>query len=196
MSTPEQIKDELDNEDNKDIKKELSLLQKQLKKLWVVPIDSSLNDWINSFRKTFWRVPLEISMPYEHVPWITTQKRNGPKRFSEWDESLFYNCRLTQELWTVAYENAITYINWKISYQTHKETFYSENVLPWGALDIPWRHSAKDWTIRDADWYICIAANTDYFPKWSIVMTTLWPGKVYDTGGMEWRHIDIYTNRD
>lgn len=75
----------------------------------------------------------------------------------------------------------------------HKETFYSQKVAPWKRLNIPWRHEAKGGTIRDKDGYICVACN--YLPQKSLIMTTLWPGKVYDTGWMTWNWIDIYTNR-
>lgn len=75
----------------------------------------------------------------------------------------------------------------------HKETWYSQKVLPGGGLNIPGRHVAADGTIRDEDNYICVASS-DY-PKGTIVETSLGTGKVYDTGCAS-GVIDIYTNWD
>lgn len=77
-------------------------------------------------------------------------------------------------------------------YGGHKETYYSENVLPGPGLSIPDRHHGEDGTIRDADGYICVAADYSFLPYGSIVVTSLGPGKVYDTG-CAWGTIDIYT---
>ncbi len=73
----------------------------------------------------------------------------------------------------------------------HKETYYSQRVLPGGGLQIPGRHVAEDGTIRDADGYICVASS-DY-PKGTVVETSLGPGKVYDTGCAKGT-IDLYTD--
>ena len=73
----------------------------------------------------------------------------------------------------------------------HKETWYSQKVLPGGGLKIPGRHVAKDGTIRDKDNYICVASS-DY-AKGTIVETSLGTGKVYDCGCASGT-IDIYTN--
>ena len=73
----------------------------------------------------------------------------------------------------------------------HKETWYSQKVLPGGGLKIPGRHVAEDGTIRDIDNYICVASS-DY-PKGTIVETSLGMGKVYDSG-CDSGTIDIYTD--
>lgn len=73
----------------------------------------------------------------------------------------------------------------------HKETWYSQKVLPGGGLKIPGRHVAADGTIRDENDYICVASS-DY-PKGTIVETSLGTGKVYDTGCAS-GIIDIYTD--
>lgn len=73
----------------------------------------------------------------------------------------------------------------------HKETYYSQKVLPGGGLKIPGRHVASDGTIRDGDNYICVASS-DY-KKGTIVETSLGTGKVYDCGCANGT-IDIYTN--
>lgn len=75
----------------------------------------------------------------------------------------------------------------------HKETYYSERVLPGTGLNIPGRHVAEDGTVRDGDGYICVAADTSYLPKGSVLITSLGPAKVYDTG-CAYGTIDIYVN--
>ena len=80
-----------------------------------------------------------------------------------------------------------------IYFNGHKETYYSQRVLPGYSLQIPGRHVADDGTVRDADGYICVAANTAYMSKGTILITSLGPAKVYDSGcavGV----IDIYVN--
>lgn len=73
----------------------------------------------------------------------------------------------------------------------HKETWYSERVLPGGGLDIPGRHTDENGLVRDEEGYICVASS-DY-PKGTIVETSLGTGKVYDCG-CDSGIIDIYTN--
>lgn len=80
-----------------------------------------------------------------------------------------------------------------IYYNGHKETYYSEKVLPGTSLNIPGRHVADDGTIRDGDGYIAVAANTSYLSKGTIVKTSLGPAKVYDSG-CSYGVIDIYTS--
>lgn len=80
-------------------------------------------------------------------------------------------------------------------YNGHKETYYSQKVLSGKglkALNNNGRHVANDGTVRDGDGYIAVACN--YLPKGSRIMTSLGPGKVYDTGGMTGKWIDIYVN--
>lgn len=90
-----------------------------------------------------------------------------------------YECPLTRQAGVVYYGG-------------HKETYYSENVLPGPGLDIPDRHHGDDGTIRDADGYICVATDYSFLPYGSIIVTSLGPGKVYDTG-CAWGTVDIYT---
>ncbi|WP_346663214.1 hypothetical protein [uncultured Merdimonas sp.] len=82
-------------------------------------------------------------------------------------------------------EKGVVYFN------GHRETYYSQRVLPGHGLNIPGRHVASDGTIRDKDGYICVASS-DY-PKGTIVETSLGTGKVYDTGCPSGT-IDIYTD--
>lgn len=76
-------------------------------------------------------------------------------------------------------------------YNGHKETWYSERVLPGGGLKIPGRHSDDAGLVRDGDGYICVASS-DY-TNGKVVKTSLGMGKVYDCG-CESGVIDIYTN--
>lgn len=78
-------------------------------------------------------------------------------------------------------------------YNGHRETYYSQRVLPGGGLNIPGRHVAQDGTIRDRDGYICVAAAPGFKPRGSTLMTTLGPAKVYDSG-CAYGTIDIYVN--
>ncbi len=78
-----------------------------------------------------------------------------------------------------------------VYYNGHRETYYSQKVLPGGGLSIPGRHVAEDGTIRDADGYICVASSD---LSWgSVVETSLGTAKVYDCGCASGT-IDIYTD--
>ncbi len=78
-----------------------------------------------------------------------------------------------------------------VYYNGHRETWYSQRVLPGGGLHIPGRHVASDGTIRDADGYICVASSD--LSKGTVVETSLGTGKVYDSGCASGT-IDIYTD--
>lgn len=57
------------------------------------------------------------------------------------------------------------------------------------------RARGEDWTMRDMNWYIIVAADKRRFPRWTLIMTTLWPGRVYDVWSkVHENHIDIYTS--
>ena len=75
----------------------------------------------------------------------------------------------------------------------HRETWYSTNEAAGKATarEIPGKHVADDGTIRDENGYICVASSD--LPFYSIVMTSVGPGKVYDTGCSSGT-IDVYTN--
>lgn len=75
----------------------------------------------------------------------------------------------------------------------HKETYYSQRVLPGTSLNIPGRHVADDGTVRDGDGFICVAANPSFMAKGSVLITSLGPAKVYDSGCAH-GIIDIYVN--
>lgn len=89
--------------------------------------------------------------------------------------------------------NKLTKSKGVVYYNNHKETYYSQKALPGTSLNIPGRHVADDGTVRDADGYICVAANSSYMSKGTVVKTSLGPAKVYDSGCASGT-IDIYTN--
>ena len=62
-------------------------------------------------------------------------------------------------------------------YNGHKETYYSERVLPGNTLNIPGRH----------------VADPGFMPKGSVLITSLGPAKVYDSG-CAYGIIDLYVN--
>lgn len=78
-----------------------------------------------------------------------------------------------------------------VYYNGHRETYYSQKVLPGNGLKIPGRHVASDGTIRDEDGYICVASSD--LPKGTVVQTSLGAGKVYDSGCASGT-IDLYTD--
>lgn len=78
-------------------------------------------------------------------------------------------------------------------YNGNKETYYSQRVLPGNSLNIPGRHVADDGTVRDGDGFICVAANPAYRQRGDVLITSLGPAKVYDTG-CSYGIIDIYVN--
>lgn len=90
-------------------------------------------------------------------------------------------------------EDSLTMEKGVVSFNGHKETWYTEKKLPGTGLDIPGRHVADDGTIRDENGYICAAADYSFLPKGTLVMTSLGPAKIYDTG-CKYNVVDIYTN--
>ena len=80
-----------------------------------------------------------------------------------------------------------------IYFNGHRETYYSEKVLPGNGLRIPGRHVADDGTIRDENGFICVAADPGFLPKGSILITSLGPAKVYDSG-CAYGTVDIYVS--
>jgi hypothetical protein len=90
-------------------------------------------------------------------------------------------------------EDHLTRSNGKIRCFGHLETWYSTNEAAGKATarEIPGKHIADDGTIRDENGYICVASSDLEF--YSIVMTSVGPGKVYDTGCSSGT-IDVYTD--
>lgn len=90
-------------------------------------------------------------------------------------------------------EGHLTRENGSIRCFGHHETWYSTNegCGQTTAVPIPGKHVADDGTIRDEDGYICVASSD--LKMYSIVMTSVGPGKVYDCGCSSGT-IDVYTN--
>ena len=126
--------------------------------------------------------PIEEQTPIE----TTRESNNATQTFN--GVSLKYD-----EAYNISGDR-LTKSKGRINFNNHQETYYSEKVLPGGGLDIPGRHVAQDGTIRDAEGYICIAANANYLPKGATTMTSLGPAKVYDTAAAEVGVIDIYVS--
>lgn len=71
----------------------------------------------------------------------------------------------------------------------YKFSYYSQSVLPGGALNIPGRHVNAQGFVCDGDGYIVAANNA---PKGTIIQTPFGaPAKVYDRGTYG-NHVDIY----
>lgn len=89
-------------------------------------------------------------------------------------------------------DNHLTRSNGSIRCFGHRETWYSTNEAAGKntAREIPDKHIAEDGTIRDADGFVCVASSD--LPFYSIVMTSVGPGKVYDCGCSSGT-IDVYT---
>lgn len=104
---------------------------------------------------------------------------------------------ISQELVTVnAYNNinntgVLTKSKGVNYFNGHRETWYSQRVLPGGGLYIPGRHVDDRGLVCDEDGYICVASE-DY-PKGTIIETSLGIGRVYDYG-CDSGTIDIYTD--
>lgn len=90
-------------------------------------------------------------------------------------------------------DNPLTVSKGALYYNGHKETYYSQRVLPGTSLDIPGRHVADDGTVRDGEGYICVATDYSYMPKYSTLMTSKGPAKVYDTG-CAYGTVDLYVD--
>lgn len=150
----------------------------------------------------FWWVKLSKTETY-NIPWVTRLRRTGR------------GCATNP-----TYENALVLTkSGEEKHETHRETYYTSKSFP--VENIEWRirsilnkdreriwlkeipqnqkvrNVGADWTIRDMNWYIVIAADLSRFPRWTLIMTTLWPGRVYDTWSkIKGSHIDVFTNWD
>lgn len=71
-------------------------------------------------------------------------------------------------------------------------TWYSQNVLPGGGLNIPGRHVDSNGYVCDENGFICLASSV--LPKGTIVETPFGKkGKIYDSGCAA-DTLDVYTN--
>ena len=163
--------------------------------------------------ETFWDIVLDPTKTYSNVPWI-----NYPDPWVKENEK--ENVPLTAEKWTVTYKGALVMPKNGKSYTAdHTETYYTDKSKYFATSNIEWRirsmlnddrqrknlpqipknkavlQYAKDGTIRDMEGYIIVAANLETYKRWTLVMTSLGPGRVYDTWKLGKNHFDIYTHR-
>lgn len=133
-------------------------------------------------------IPVEAPVEEEQVEEVAQEPAEEPAPTYEGVE-LEYSARYNVCSSPLSKSKGVTY------YNGHKETYYSQKVLSGRGLKMlnnNGRHVADDGTVRDGDGYIAVACN--YLSKGSEIMTSLGPGKVYDTGGMQGKWIDIYVN--
>lgn len=103
------------------------------------------------------------------------------------------NCNDTENYSYAKYTSDDFYTLGIISWNDYRFTWYSENVLPGGGLDIDGRHSDENGYICDGDDYICLAS--DSLEKGTIVDTPFGKkGKVYDCGCGSDDILDVYVN--
>lgn len=76
-------------------------------------------------------------------------------------------------------------------YNGYRETWYSQQVLAGGGLNIPGRTVRSDGVVVDGNGNVCVASSD--LPKGSTVQTSLGQGVVYDSGCASGT-VDIYTN--
>ncbi len=82
-------------------------------------------------------------------------------------------------------------VNGVVYYGGHRETWYTQKLLPGEGLYVPGRYVASDGTVRDGDGYIVLASSD--LSKGTVVETTLGAGKVYDSGCAAGT-VDLYTD--
>ena len=123
----------------------------------------------------------EVELVHGLVPY---EKLEEDKEEKEEEESKTYNQSV--EEYTLKQLKFIGIINWG----GYKFTYYSQSVLPGGALDIPGRHVSEKGYIVDGEGYIVLANDA---PRGTIIDTPFGAqGKVYDRG-TNGNHYDVYT---
>ncbi|MGO1570380.1 MAG: hypothetical protein ACTHW9_03845 [Canibacter sp.] len=76
-----------------------------------------------------------------------------------------------------------------VNWGGYRFTFYSQQVLPGGGLEIPGRHVSDAGYVTDSDGYIALAGEA---PKGTVVDTPFGAqGKIYDRGTYG-SHLDVY----
>ncbi|HIW21325.1 MAG TPA: hypothetical protein H9887_04825 [Candidatus Dorea intestinavium] len=77
----------------------------------------------------------------------------------------------------------------RINWNGYTFTYYSQSVLPGGALQIPGRHVNADGYVSDGSGYICLAGSA---PMGTVYDTPFgYQGKIYDRG-TSGNHLDVY----
>lgn len=108
-----------------------------------------------------------------------------------YDGSGYYNANL-DEAW-ISGSDLMFYGRPKDGGSGYSFTYYSENVLPGGGLDIPGRHVNGEGYVCDGDGNICIAS--DDLPYGTVVNVPFGDGTavVYDCGSGH-GNLDVYTS--
>ena len=157
----------------------------------------------------FWWIKLSKTEVYNGIPW-------NPKRLARTGKRCGTNPTYENSL--------VMTRNGETKKMNHYETYYTDrDVFSNGQTKFPvsnieWRirsvlnadrerkwldkipqnqkvrNYGADWTIRDMNWYIVVAANLNTYPRWTLIMTTLWPWRVYDTWKLAANHIDVFTH--
>lgn len=123
---------------------------------------------------------------------------NGVAKYDTYDDTVTYNdtddetytCSCSYD--ALVSPSELEYMG-VIEYGEYRYTWYSEQVLPGGGLDIPGRHVDEDGYICDENDYICLASDT--LCKGTVVYTPLGKdGKVYDCGPGADDILDVYVS--
>ena len=122
------------------------------------------------------------------IPKVQIQSHSNPEsQINLNNESSAENATSTS-IYSASQFRSMGVINWN----GWRWTWYSQNVLPGGGLDIPGRHVDSSGFVCDGDGYICLAASS--LSKGSVVSTPFGrDGKVYDSGCAAGT-LDVYTN--
>lgn len=157
------------------------------KKVEVVTEERSEEKDISNARITVTTAPRSVRQKKEELSTKELEEDTG-----EVDENGYGWVKLRYSAVYNITENHLTKSNGAIKIFGHWETWYSTNEAGGKetAVSIPGKHVADDGTIRDEDGYICVASSD--LPFYSLVMTSVGPGKVYDCGCSS-GIIDVYT---
>lgn len=154
----------------------------------VLPINTEIN--IIESESEWLEVKENENTYYIYAKYISNEKTKieSPKVTSRSGDSVRKNTNTTKGKVS---SNPLTKSKGVVYFNGHKETWYSQKVLPGGGLKIPGRHVDSRGLVCDGDGYICVASS-DY-KKGTIVETSLGTGKVYDSGCAK-NTIDIYVD--
>lgn len=133
------------------------------------------------------RIDNQIQDIYKEVASVIEITLQETKSSSKEDEKTAHSN--SPSIYTIEEFEFIGVVNWA----GKNFTYYSERVLPGGALDIPGRHTSGGF-VRDGDGYIVLAS--DAYPKGTIISTPFGSdGKVYDSfgTGQASDRFDVYT---
>lgn len=158
---------------------------------------------------SFWWIKLSKKGKYNNIPGSPTRLKRTAKRCGTnptYENSLVMtiNGRTKKIKHTETYyTDKDLYANWKPKFPVSNIEWRIRSILNddrkrknLGEMPNSWkvRDYGDDWTVRDMNWYIVVAASTDY-PFGTLIMTTLWPGRVYDRWGkVNGNHIDVFTH--